>query len=222
MKYVIHTYPKRLWYVKDYIVRDMINQGIKNEDIIILNDKHKIGNLQAFVESCKILNEDSWHLQDDVLLSSKFRDKTEVLGRLNMIVSGFCCYEFNEGATLCNGFTTAKFLYMTFPCIFIPLRYMKDFVNWFYLESTQVRFKDKIDTKKNDDLLFYAFLMERHKKDEIYNCKECLVDHVDYLIGGSLVNKERGLTKATYWNETELNKKLESRLKNDKNILSIH
>ena len=216
MKYVIHTYPKRLWYVKDYIVKDMIKQGIKKEDIIILNDKNKLGNLMSFVESCEMLNEDCWHLQDDVLLSSKFRDKTEVLGRLNMLVSGFCCYEFNDGAVLCNGFTTAKFLYMTFPCIFIPIRYMKEFVNWFYLDSTQERFKEKIETKKNDDLLFYNYLMEYHKRDEIYNCKECLVDHVDYLIGGSLVNKERGLTKATYWYETNLNKELEKRLKNDK------
>ena len=217
MKYIIHTYPKRMWYVKNYILKDMIKQGIKADDILILNDKNEIGNLQAFVDSCEIVNEDAWHLQDDVLISGKFRDKTEVLGRLNMIVSGFCCYEFNEGATLCNGFTTAKFLYMSFPCLFIPLRYMKGFLEWFYLESTQQRFKDKIESKKNDDLMFYNYLMEFHKFDEIYNCKECLVDHVDYLIGGSLVNKERALTKATYWTEFERNKDLEKRLKDDKN-----
>ena len=217
MKYVIHTYPKRLWYVKDFILRDLIKQGIKKDDIIIFNDKNKIGNLQAFIESCKMLNEDTWHLQDDILISGKFRDKTEVLGRLNMVVSGFCCYEFNDGATLCNGFTTSKFLYMTFPCIFIPLRYMKEFVSWIESDYIKDKYKEEIATGKNDDLLFYRYMMENHKEDEIYNCKECLVDHVDYLIGGSSINKERALTKATYWYEFDRNKELEERLKNVKN-----
>lgn len=218
MKYVIHTYPKRLWYVNGYLIPDMIRQGIKKDDILVINDKNKNGNLKAFILSCELLNESCWHLQDDILISKDFKTKTEVLGRLDRIVCGFCHYDFNDGATLCTGFTTSIFMYMSFPCIFIPVRYLKEFVNWFYLPTTQIKNKKEIEENKNDDMLFYRYMNELHKHDEIYNCKVCLVDHIDYLLGGSSINPRDHIVRATYWYEDERNIELERKLKNyDKN-----
>lgn len=216
MKYMIHTYPKRLWYVTDYLVKDMIKQGIKSDDIIIVNDSKKLGNLKAFVDSLDLVTEDTWHLQDDVLISKDFKKKTEVLGRMNMVVSGFCFYDFNTGCMLCKGFTKPIFMYMTFPCVFIPKRYTDEFKHWINLETTKQTHKEMIDSGKCDDQLFYQYMIERHQFDEIYNCYECLVDHVDYLLGGSLINDRDYIARATFWNENERNIELEKKLKESK------
>ena len=220
MKYMIHTYPKRLWYVKDYIVKDMIKQGIKREDIIIVNDTKGLGNLWAFVNSLELVTEDTWHLQDDILISSKFKIKTEVLGRMSIIVSGFNYYDFNTGCTLCKGITKPIFMYMTFPCIFIPKRYTDEFKRWITLDSTYAnkRNKEMIDSGKCDDQLFYQYMLDNHKHDEIYNCYECLVDHVDYLLGGSSINERTEIVRASDWNENELNIKLEEELRKEGKI----
>lgn len=218
MKYMIHTHPKRLWYVQNYLVKDMLKQGIKKEDIIIVNDSKGLGNLQAFINSLELVTDDTWHLQDDVLLSSKFKIKTEVLGKMNMIVSGFCFYDFNMGCTLCQGFTRPIFMYMTFPCIFIPKRYSDEFKEWVKIPLVKEKHKTFFESGKCDDQLFYQYVLEIHRGDEIYNCYECLVDHVDYLLGGSSINERDGVVRATYWYENERNIELEKELKEEGKI----
>ena len=217
MKYMIHTYPKRMWYVINYIVPDLIKQGVRKDDIQIISDSEGLGNLEAFIKSLDLVEEDTWHLQDDILISKHFKDKCEVLGRLGIIVTGFVHYEFNSGSLLQTGFTKPLYMFMSFPCIFIPKRYSDHFKRWIRLESTYKKYKERIDTKKNDDWLFYRFMCDIYPNDEIYNTKECLVDHVDYLIGGSSINNRINKVSAYYWNEFDRNKELEAVLKNDKN-----
>ena len=218
VKYMIHTYPKREWYVLKYLVPSMLKQGIDREDIIILSDRDGIGNLESWLSSLKQVTEDTWHLQDDIIIASDFKDRTEVLSYLNTIVCGFVHYEFNTGSTLCTGFTIPKFMFMSFPCIFIPKRFTDEFLEWFYLPRTQLTYKEEIDSKKNDDLLFYKFILEQHLNLKIYNCKPCLVDHIDYLIGSSSINERKTpeqQVRAYYWKDEKLVKDLEKRLKDE-------
>lgn len=215
MKYMIHTYPKRLWYVKDYIVRDLIKQGIKKEDIIIVNDTKGLGNLWAFIESLSLISDDTWHLQDDILISKQFKLKTDVLGRMGILVCGFNHYDFNSGCNLCKGITKPIFMYMSFPCIFIPKRYSDEFITWIKDENTKIKHKEMIETGKCDDQLFYQYMIEKHQFDEIYNTHVSLVDHVDYLLGGSSINERDEVVRATYWDENDLNIKLEEELKKE-------
>ena len=51
MKYMIHSCDKRLWYVNEYLIPSMKEQGIKNEDIIIWNDDKHHGNLGSYIDS---------------------------------------------------------------------------------------------------------------------------------------------------------------------------
>ena len=122
-KFMIHTYPKREWYVLKYLVPSMLKQGIDREDIKIISDRDGIGNLKSWLKSLELVEGDTWHLQDDIILSSEFKAKTEVLDYLKTIVCGFVHYDFNTGSTLCTGFTIPKFMFMSFPCIFIPKKY---------------------------------------------------------------------------------------------------
>ena len=218
MKYMIHTYPKREWYVIKYLVPSMLKQGISKDDIIVVSDKLKLGNLKAFIHSLKKVGEDTWHLQDDIIICSDFKDRTEVLSYLNTIVCGFVHYEFNTGSTLCTGFTNPKFMFMSFPCIFIPCHYSWEFIHWIEEENTINKYKDLINSGKNDDLLFYKYFNDLHKDKKVYNCKPCLVDHIDYLIGGSSVNHreyEGQQVRAYYWNEEKLIKELERKINNE-------
>lgn len=216
-KFMIHTYPKREWYVLNYLVPSMIKQGIPREDIKIISDREGIGNLKSWLKSLELVEGDTWHLQDDIIISSEFKAKTEVLDYLKTIVCGFVHYDFNTGSTLCTGFTIPKFMFMSFPCIFIPKKYSDEFIKWFYNPETHVKYKDLIESGKNDDMMFYNFILDNYPNLKIYNCKPCLVDHVDYLIGGSSVNKrayEGQQVRAYYWNEDNLVEELKERLKN--------
>ena len=201
-KYMIHTYPKREWYIMKYLVPSMLKQGIRKEDIIIVSDREGLGNLASWLSSLKKVTDDTWHLQDDIVIASDFKDRTEVLSYLKTVVCGFVHYEFNEGATLCTGFTKPIFMFMSFPCIFIPKHVSDEFLKWYYLPRTQLTYKEEIETNKNDDLLFYNFMKTQYK-EKIYNCKPCLVDHIDYLIGGSSINERETPeeeVRAYFWN----------------------
>ena len=46
-KYMIHACPQRMWYVTEFLVPSMLEQGIPEADITIWNDTEKRGNLAA-------------------------------------------------------------------------------------------------------------------------------------------------------------------------------
>jgi hypothetical protein len=48
-----------------------------------------------------------------------------------------------------------------------------------------------IRTGKMDDLIFKEYLIKHHPEMEVENITPNLVDHIDYLIGGSIANKAR-------------------------------
>lgn len=112
-------------------------------------------------------------------------------------------------------------MWYSFPCIKIDNKIAKECAEWYF---TKGRYDQEcmtyVSTGKFDDTIFKIYL-ERTYKDKpiVYNLKPNLVDHVDYLIGGSTVNTEREKivkkTPAAYFEEQEKIEKLDKQINND-------
>ena len=64
--YMIHAYPKRMWYVEEYLVPSLLAQGIEETQIQIHNDAAREGNLKACMKAFAEVPDDdhgTWHLQ---------------------------------------------------------------------------------------------------------------------------------------------------------------
>lgn len=203
-RYLIHCCNSRKWYVHEHLIPSMLAQGIKESNITVYQDVKRRGNLEAFVRSLENLPQSggTWHLQDDVIISSDFKKKTEEYNR--GVVCGFCsCYSENEPA----GYVSPKHLWYSFPCIRIPNSYAHGFVKWFREDAEHNKeYSLWINKKKYDDSMFQIYLEDYKPKAEVLNLSPNIVNHIDYMIGGSLVNKNRNIKKvlSIKWNEPEL------------------
>lgn len=187
--YLIHACPKRIAYVNEYLVPSMLKQGIERENILIYEDKFKLGNLQAFLASSELVihnTSGTWHLQDDIIISSKFKEVTESYDK--GIVCGFC-NKYSEDLQI--GLRPVRDLWYSFPCIRIPNTVLKRFVEWMRRPEIQKKYRVYIEAGKFDDTLFRAFILERYPDKLIQNLCPNIVDNIDYLIGGSLINYSR-------------------------------
>ena len=221
-KYLIHSCPKRRWYVDDYLVPSMLDQGIQPEDIMIYDDKAKQGNLKAFLDSCRKLlaivgtEGGTWHLQDDVLICSDFKKRTEALDAQG-VVCGFTSAYDNFYPK--QGLQPMENLWWTFPCVRIPNRDLQEFLDWvdvWVWRDPQYEFCTR--NNKGDDFIWKAWVTNYRAHEKMYGCVPTLVEHVDYLIGGSETNPQRKKevnTRSKDWQEEHLVKALERRLKND-------
>ena len=160
-KYIIHTCPKRLWYVEEFLLPSMTAQGIKPEDIKVWNDAEGIGNLRATMKSFSEIPMDgqgTWHLQDDVIISSNFKALTEKHNE--GIVCGFCSRYSEERPT---GDTTLRNIWYSFPCIRIPNNLARECSKWFYHGAiNDAKYKNWVESKKHDDEAFKEFLKLKH------------------------------------------------------------
>lgn len=210
-KIIIHTYPGRLWYVKDFLIPSLIAQGAKN--IVIANDKYHIGNLLSFVMSLDNCG-DAWHLQDDVIICSDFVQRIQ---KLSGLCCGFYAGSFDRGNKH-EGKNIPQNMWFSFPCIRIPGDIAQAFYNWFFSDedkdkNTRRGFQIMINSGKMDDLIFMEYLREYYPDMDIFNIKPNLVDHIDYLIGGSVANSQRaGKACSTYFEEPEKVRELAQRL----------
>lgn len=200
IKYMIHTIPSRLWYVQEFLVPSMVKQGIKKEDIIIYNDVNYDGNLKSFINSSKTLDYDCWHLQDDIVISSKFKEETEK--HYADVMNGFCNIYSKDFPV---GYTKPNDMWYSFPCIFIKKEIMDEFLEWLDNTAPKItKYSDWIRLNKYDDSLFKAFLEARHEDMIVYNMVPNIINHVDYLINGSVINSARKKDKnvsSLYWEE---------------------
>ena len=213
--YLIHTYPSRLWYVEEFLIPSMLEQGITRAQIKVWNDTEHIGNLRATMKSFSEIpmdGEGTWHLQDDIVISSNFKTMTE---RYNDgLVCGFCS-RYSEGRP--EGYTNIRNMWFSFPCIRIPNNLARECAKWFYHGAiNDEKYKKWITDRKYDDEAFKEFLRLKHPDTKPYNLVPNIVNHVDYLLGGSLVNTQREkIAVSLYWDEDnlveELKKKLEER-----------
>lgn len=183
-KYLIHTCNKRYWYVRNHLVPSMLKQGIDGKDIHIHLDKECMGNLKAFIDSLhwiqkNWLYEDGvWHLQDDVIISHDFKLKTEYFDK-GMVYGFESEYDRDQA------------LWYSFPCIRIKNDIIPSFLKWLDEEAPKdTKLRSMISNNKYDDALMMEWIRLKYK-DYVVRLTPNIVDHIDWLIGGSTVNQQR-------------------------------
>lgn len=215
MRIMIHACPVRMWYVNGYIIPELKSQGA--DDITVWQDDAGRGNLTACMDAFKNCEGDggTWHLQDDILLSRDFVERaSQMCGE--KIVCGFV----NEVAgPNCNirGEAYMADMWYSFPCIYIPNQYARECAEWFFSGRWKADAQSIADTLyaggSGDDFFFREFMETHHGGDTVLNLTPCLVDHVDWLVGGSTVNRYRGfLSRAVYWEDDSLLDELKKRI----------
>lgn len=217
---MIHGCNARRWYINDYLVPQLIKQGLPH--YIRWIDYQEEGNLRSFLNSVQFLidycgdRQYVWHIQDDVCLASDFGQRVRELEyNFDGIVCGFCCEKWNLGYLNKVGVTKAKNEWYSFPCIRIPNRYWKEFLEWYQKAKGKEKLRQLAKNGKGDDSFWVRFIQERHPDDECLNLVPSLVEHVDYLIGGSQVGKRQSGARrlAYYWEDEVALKVLENKLR---------
>lgn len=215
MHVMIHACPAREWYVNDFLIPSLQKQGIK--DISVWMDSDGVGNLASCIESftqCSLFDGDTWHIQDDVIICRDFAE------RIRNVPAGLACgfcVDIYERGDIIEGPTTAQYMWeSSFPCIKIPNKLAGEFVFWLMTAQKRPEINKLVQTGKKDDTLFWIFIQEEHPRMPVTNVSPHLVDHVDYLIGGSVINQWRGhIVRSCRWDDdnliSELKEKLASR-----------
>lgn len=214
---MIHACPSRMWYVDEFLIPSIQEQGIDNIDLA-LDDTGK-GNLWACIDSFEEAGRhdgDTWHFQDDILLCSDFAERIEEIPD-DVVACGFCHTLYEPFYRPMVGKVPAIFMFNSFPCIRIPNRIAAEFVEWFKTDARyRDNYRDWVKSEIHDDGFWHDFYTEQHPHDYVYNIAPALAEHVDWLIGGSIANDWRGyICRASYWDDedliTELAKKLARR-----------
>lgn len=213
---MIHACPARLWYVDRILIPDMEAQGVDRAEISVWNDIDQRGNLLSCVESmalCGRIPGGIWHLQDDVLIAPDFAEKTapEPAG----VTCGFCFPSEHPAINFQGGNIPVLFMWYSFQCIYIPNALAGEFAAWFYSKAQfREAYRERIDEGKHDDWFFREFMLEEHPSARVANLSPNLVEHVDYLIGGTIINHERKRpsSRAVHMESDALVAALETRL----------
>lgn len=213
MHIMIHTCPEREWYVREFLVPSLYEQGIEEEEVTVWVDRQRIGNLAACLASFLEVSEfpgETWHLQDDVIVCRNFAERTRTAPE--GIVCGFCVKRYED--SLVFGETTTRFMWQSsFPCIKIPNAIAGEFVRWIYRERHRPGVAQYVQTGKKDDTLFHAFVQETYPGMPVMNMDPHLVDHVDWIIGGSIINQGRGfVARSCRWQDEDLVQKLQDEM----------
>ena len=201
----------------DYLIPSMLEQGIEREKIEVWMDSNHDGNLfscmKCFAEYGK-RDSGRWHMQDDVCISSDFKEKTEQYDR--GIVCGFFKATW-QGLTPKYGEVPAVYMWNSFQCIRMPDKYVGECAEWFFTDAAyRDTYKDTVRINKCDDSMWMDFINERHLDDTVTNLNPSIVEHVDFLLGGSVINKGRdGYARGDLWEDNETFEKLRSRLAAD-------
>lgn len=205
-QYLIHTYPKRLWYVEQYLIPSMLKQGIEKNDIRVYNDIDADGNLRACMKAFASCEGEggTWHLQDDVCICKDFKERTEWYD--NGLVCGFSSLLYDGDIAEKKGAVKRDDMWFSFPCIRIPNQWARECADYVtnYIIGNPV-YKKYWENGVNDDWAFRTYLREHHKDCVALNIMPCLVDHIDYLLGGGSGKKKRTKPcRAQYWIDDDL------------------
>ena len=210
MKIMIHACPQRMWYVSEFLVPQLRDQGAAEDEITVWNDTEGWGNLESFVRSCEYLRSmwgrkaspHTWHIQDDVILAHDFVARARTLEReTDGIVCGFCCLNWGP-KPIKEGIVPIRFMWNGFQCLRIPDRIAAEFAVWFRGSGCRKpELQRWVGKNKGDDSIFRAFCLERHGNDTVRNINPNLADHVDFLIGGTVLNPARSCqyNRALFW-----------------------
>lgn len=215
MKILIHACPKRMWYAEDFLAPMLLKQGA--EEVEIWNDSDKQGNLLACMRSFEARMGDSgtWHIQDDVLPCRDFVERCRAVD--SGVVYGFCNEQFTDDPDQ-TGRVHVESAWHSFQCVRIPDEYARECAEWFFSrEFEDIKTAEMAvleEAGKGDDTFFREFLCTKHPYDLVLNAKPNLVEHVDWIVGGSILHPWRGyLSRAYYWNDEELVTELKQMVK---------
>ena len=202
---MIHLIPEREWYVNEYLLPSMLKQGIQEEDIYLWNDKEHLGNLKSFAKSMRFCGELAcsgvWHLQDDIIISHRFKELTEKLDNED-VVCGICYKKQTD--PLPNLRVDKDKMWWSFQCIRISTSVAKGFADWFFnYASKSTVYNQYTKENKYDDTMFWIYMQDFCKEVKtVYNSVPNLVNHIDYLIGGSSLKYNRDfILEAHFWDD---------------------
>lgn len=214
MKVLVHACPKRMWYVERLLLPSLFEQGAEVE---VWNDILIKGNLKSCVESfaARTGNGATWHIQDDVLICRDFVKRCEEIK--TGVAYGFCNERFTDEPGYVgevNPFNS----WHSFQCVKIPDDYAREFAEWIssgaWKEAKNHELSILFDGNCGDDTFFHEFMLVRHPSDIVTNVVSNLVEHVDFLVGGSIINKARCFwPRAHYWDDEELVNELIAKVK---------
>lgn len=215
MKILIHAYPKRMWYVDEFIVPELIRQGMDPADIEIWNDTEKRGNLRACMDSFAARTGDggTWHIQDDCLLCRDFVQRCREHDE--GVVYGFANEQFTDDVSQV-GRVPVESAWHSFQCVRIPDAYARDCADWLWNGDgkNDPYYPFWIRSGKMDDSVFRSYLIAEHPYDYVFNLAPNLTEHVDWIIGGSILFPYRGyICRAHYWDDEELVEELKEAVK---------
>ena len=205
-KLIIHACEPRMWYVEGFLLPSLRAQGIEPE--ICLDEG--LGCLQTTMNCFKECG-DAWHIQDDVVICEDFAER--IREKPDVITCGFVYVGYGPDVGM-MGRVNIRDAWYSFPCIYIPGEYAAGCAEWFEtVGQYDPRFEGFARLKTNDDGMFREYMLACHPDAEAVNLNPCLVDHVDTLIGGSIISKWKTPRSATYWYDDTPNKKLHEWLK---------
>lgn len=203
MKILIHACPRRMWYVEEFLIPALEDQGA--DHIEVWNDTEGKGNLRACMESFAARSGEggTWHIQDDVLIR---RDFVELCRKYDDgVVYGFCNEQFQDdpGQT---GRVSVEDAWHSFQCVRIPDAYARECAEWLHTGGRNNEYYSLwVASAKMDDSVFRAFLISEHGREMVTNLRPNLVEHVDWIVGGSILSPYRGfLARAYYWDDEDL------------------
>lgn len=206
MKFLIHACPARMWYVDEFLIPSLVAQGADNIDV--WNDTEGKGNLLACMDSFAACEDDggTWHLQDDVIICRDFVKRCAELD--NGVVYGFTCGQFGDDPQQ-TGTVYAADAWHSFQCIRIPNEIARECAEWFFSgewkNSGVAELFALYALGQGDDTFFRAFAQIYHGHETMTNVKPNLVNHVDWIIGGSILSPWRGfIAEAHYWDDDDL------------------
>lgn len=215
MEVLIHACPDRMWYVDGFLVPSLRAQGIEPK---IWNDEARRGCLISCMEAFRACAGDggTWHIQDDVLLAHDFAERAAEHD--DGVVYGFCCEYFLDDPDL-TGEVYMPDAWHSFQCVRIPNAWARECAEWFFgraweAESVNVELPALEAVNQGDDTFFREFLQCRHGTGTVTNLKPNLAEHVDLLLGGSVLHPWRAYRPtAHYWNDKHLTAQLRAALK---------
>ena len=216
MKILIHAVPERMWYVDEFLIPALRAQDA--ETIEVWNDENHEGNLAACMASFAAREGDggTWHLQDDVLPCRDFVRRCSELD--DGVVFGFCCRNFDDRLDAWGRVYTPD-AWHSFQCVRIPDAYARECAAWvnsmaWRNESPSPELPILFQLGKGDDTFFHEFLQARRPYDVVENVKPNLVEHVDWLLGGSTIQHWRDyLARAEFWDDEDLVSALRDRIR---------
>ena len=216
MRILIHAVPKRLWYVEDFLVPALRKQGAR--DIALWVDEDHRGNLLSCMESFQAMNGvgGTWHLQDDVLPARDFV-KRALEYRGGHVGVGFCSRLFHDDPNNA-GLVYQPDMWHSFQCVHIPNRLARECADWYFSgdwqECQNENLPAMVQLNRGDDSLFREFLFCRHPGEVAYNFAPNLVEHVDWLTGGSTLHDWWGQApRSDRWEDEALVNELREELR---------